>query len=207
MKGTSRMHTSLRRLLSIALCLLLAVGTARAGEVYVQTNLVTNNQSLAAAQQTDPNLQGTWGLSFTTTSPLWVSNQFTGTATLYKLNVTPPTVEGLVVGVANQGNAPPSGPAMTNGPTGQVATGAPGITTVSTDFQVGGSKAAFIFANLDGSISGWNGGAHSTIEATVAGASFTGLAIGNLPGPGVPPRSTPPTRTAATSTSSIASGT
>ncbi len=177
------MHTFVCRLASLAFCLLLAVGTARAGD-YIQTNLVTNNQSLASAQQTDTNLQGTWGLSFSTGSPLWVSNQFTGTATLYKLNVKPPTVEGLVVGVTNQGGAPPSGPAMTNGPTGQVATGAPGITTGSTDFQVGTAKAAFIFANLDGSISGWGGGAKSTIETIVPGASFTGLAIGNLPGPG-----------------------
>ena len=37
---------------------------------------------------------------------------------------------------------------------------------------------------MDGSISAWNGGATSTIEATVPGASFTGLAIGNLPGAG-----------------------
>jgi len=177
------MHTFVCRLASLAFCLLLAVGTARAGD-YIQTNLVTNNQSLATAQQTDPNLQGTWGLAFSSGSPLWVSNQFTGTATIYKLNVKPPTVEGLVVGVTNQGGAPPSGPAMTNGPTGQVATGAPGITTGSTDFQVGTAKAAFIFANLDGSISGWGGGAKSTIETIVTGASFTGLAIGNLPGPG-----------------------
>ena len=82
------------------------------------------------------------------------------------------------MGVTNKGNAPPN-PNMTNGPTGQVSTGAPGITTGSTDFLVGTSKADFIFANLDGSISAWNGGASSTIEATVTGASFTGLAIGN----------------------------
>ena len=48
------------------------------------------------------------------------------------------------------------------------------------DFQVGGTKAAFIFANLDGSISAWHGGLQSSIiEANVQGASFTGLAIGN----------------------------
>jgi len=134
------------------------------------------------AQQTDPNLQGAWGLSFATGSPLWVSNQAGGTSTLYKLNVTPPTVEGLVVGVTNQGGASPN-PNM-NGPTGQVAIGAPGITTGSTDFLVGSTKANFVFANMDGSISGWNPGAgtSSTIMATVANASFTGLAIGNLPG-------------------------
>ena len=91
----------------------------------------------------------------------------------------PPIASGvqLVVGVANQGNAAPS---SANGPTGQVSPTAPGITTSSTaDFQLNGTQAAFIFDNLDGSISAWNGGASSTIEATVAGASFTGLAIGN----------------------------
>jgi len=185
------MHSFVCRLLSISLSLLLAAGTARAGGVYVQTNLVTNNQSLATAQQTDPNLQGAWGLSFSTTSPFWISDQAanfngSGATTVHRVSTAqPPTSSGtlLTVGVANQGNAPPN-PNMTNGPTGQVNTGAPGITTLSTDFQVGTSKAAFIFANLDGSISGWNGGAKSTIEATVAGASYTGLAIGNLPGPG-----------------------
>ena len=80
-------------------------------------------------------------------------------------------------GITNQGNAAPS---SANGPTGQVSPAAPGITTSSTaDFQLDGAQAQFIFDNLDGSISAWNGGASSTIEATVAGASFTGLAIGN----------------------------
>jgi len=208
------MHTFICQVASITFSLLLAVGTTRAGDVYVQTNLVTNNQSLVTAQQTDLNLRGAWGLSFSTTSPFWISDQNanfngSGAASVYKVSDTQiPTSSGplLTVGVANQGGAPPSGPAMTNGPTGQVNTSAPGITTGSTDFLVGTSKAAFIFANLDGSISGWNGGASSTIMATVPGASFTGLAIGNLPGRGVPPSYTLPTRTAATSTSSIASG-
>ncbi len=183
------MHTFICRLASITLTLLLAAGTARAGGVYVQTNLVTNNQSLVTAQQTDLNLKGTWGLSFTSAgSPLWVSNQAGGTATLYNLSVTPPAVQGLVVNVPNQNGASPNPNA--NGPTGQVATGAPGISTQpSTDFQVTSgnvtAEAHFIFANMDGSISGWNGtGTTSVITATVAGASFTGLAIGNLPGTG-----------------------
>ena len=50
------MHTFICRVASITFSLLLAVGTARAGDVYVQTNLVTNNQSVVTAQQTDPNL-------------------------------------------------------------------------------------------------------------------------------------------------------
>jgi len=184
------MRTFVCRLTSITFSLLLAVGTARAGDVYVQTNLVSDIPGMAP--NTDPNLQGAWGLSFSTGGPFWVSAQNanfngSGAASGYKVSDTQiPTSSGplLTVGVANQGGAPPSGPAMTNGPTGQVNTSAPGITTGSTDFLVGTSKAAFIFANLDGSISGWNGGTKSTIETTVAGASFTGLAIGNLPGPG-----------------------
>ena len=172
--------------------LLIAAGTARAADGYVQTNLVSDIPGMAP--NTDPNLQGAWGLSYSTTSPFWVSDQNanflgSGAASVYKVSDTLiPTSSGplLNVAVTNQGNAPPSGPAMTNGPTGQVSPGAPGITTGLTDFLVGTSKANFIFANLDGSISGWNmpAGSHSVIEATVAGASFTGLAIGNLPGAG-----------------------
>ncbi|MGO9812416.1 MAG: TIGR03118 family protein [Isosphaeraceae bacterium] len=184
------MHTFVCRVASITFSLLLAVGTTWAGDVYVQTNLVSDIPGMAP--NTDPNLQGAWGLSFSTGSPFWVSAQNanfngSGAASVYKVSDTQiPTSSGplLTVGVANQGGAPPSGPAMTNGPTGQVNTTAPGITTGSGDFLVGTAEAHFIFANLDGSISGWNGGAKSTIETTVAGASFTGLAIGNLPGPG-----------------------
>ncbi len=154
-------------------------------DVYVRTNLVSDIPGMAP--NTDPNLQGAWGVSFSTTSAFWVSDQNanfdgSGAASVYKVSDTAiPTSSGplLTVGVTNKGGAPPSGPAMTNGPTGQVSTGAPGITTGSTDFLVGTAKADFIFANLDGSISGWHGGASSTIEATVPGASFTGLAIGN----------------------------
>ncbi len=173
------MHTFVCRLASITLSLLLAVGTARAGGVYVQTNLVSNNQSVVQAQQTDPNLINPWGVSFSTTSPLWVSNQGSGTSTVYKLTGTTSSPTLLTVAIPNSGNAPPSD---ANGPTGQVNTGAPGITTGTTDFQVSGSKAAFIFDNLDGSISAWRGGlaAASIVVQPVSGASFTGLAIGNL---------------------------
>jgi uncharacterized protein (TIGR03118 family) len=145
---------------------------------YIQTNLVSDTPGVAPI--TDPNLTNPWGISFSTASPLWVSDQVSGKAAVYNTSVTPPTGPSLTIGVQNVGGAAPS-PA--NGPTGQVSTGAPGITTSSTDFQVAGGKANFIFANLDGSISAWRGGASltsSVIEGTpVAGASFTGLAIAN----------------------------
>ena len=151
---------------------ILAAGQARAD--YLETNMVSNIPGVAPI--TDANLIDPWGLAFSTGSPLWVSNQGSGTATVYKLTGTSSSTTQLTEGVMNVGGAR----SAANGPTGQVSTGAPGITTASTDFQVGGTKSAFIFANLDGSISGWhNGLTSSAIKATVAGASFTGLAIAN----------------------------
>jgi uncharacterized protein (TIGR03118 family) len=142
---------------------------------YEQTNLVSNSAGMAPV--TDPNLINPWGVSFSTTSPIWVSNQGSGTATVYKLTGTSSSATLLTEGVANVGNAPPSD---ANGPTGAVSTAAPGIATGATDFPVNGGEAAFIFDNLDGSISAWRGGmTSSTIVASVSGASFTGLAIGN----------------------------
>src|SRR5208282_865085 len=128
-----------RRIASIAFALLIAAGTtARAGDVYVQTNLVSDMSGLA--QQTDPNLQGAWGLSFSTGSPFWISDQassvnFNGSptqvTTVYAVPGASPnnglSSSGplLTVGVTNEGGAPPSSN-MSNGPTGQVNTSAPG---------------------------------------------------------------------------------
>jgi uncharacterized protein (TIGR03118 family) len=185
-EGTVRMRTITDRLTGIALTLLLAASTARAGGGYTQTNLVSNMPGVA--QQTDPNLINPWGISFSTGSPFWISNQGAGalnigTSTLYGV----PSATGglnsgptlLTVTIPNISNAAPS---ADNGPTGQVNTSAPGITTGASDFLLNGTKASFIFANLDGSISAWNGGGAATIMATVAGASFTGLGIGNSGG-------------------------
>jgi uncharacterized protein (TIGR03118 family) len=168
------------RLISTSVALFIAAGTGRAGGIYVQTNLVTSDQGVVKAQQTDPNLINPWGMAFSTTSPLWVSNQASGMATVYKITGTSSSPNLLTVPVQNQGGAPPSD---NNGPTGQVSTGAPGVTTGSSDFQVSGGKAAFIFDNLDGSISAWRFGlSQATIVQSLAGASFTGLAIGNTSG-------------------------
>src|SRR3954470_11220466 len=75
---------ALRRLIAcVCASLLFSVpGTARAGGgYYQQTNLVSDVPGLA--RFTDPNLKNPWGISFGATSPFWVSNQVTGTTTLY----------------------------------------------------------------------------------------------------------------------------
>ena len=164
------------RVLALLAPVCLAAGQAHAQ--YTETNLVSNEPGVAPI--TDTNLIDPWGVAFSATSPLWVSNQGSSTATVYKITGTSSSTTQLTEGVANDGAAPPSD---SNGPTGQVSTAAPGVTTAATDFQVTGGKSAFIFDNLDGSISAWRGGlTSSAITATVAGASFTGLAIGDTTG-------------------------
>jgi uncharacterized protein (TIGR03118 family) len=149
--------------------------------LYLQTNLVSDLQG--SAEQFDPNLKDPWGLSFSTTSPFWISDQASdvnnsSVATLYSVDGTSGAVSVLPFsfGIPNQGGATPS---ATNGPTGQVNTAAPGITTSATDFPLNGKEAFFIFANMDGSISAWNGAPDATIVVPAAGASYTGLAIAN----------------------------
>jgi len=69
----------------------------------------------------------------------------------------------------------PTTAAGPQGPTGQVNN------TNTASFQltpgVTSTSARFLFANLNGTISGWAGGLTSTIEVTSPGAVYTGLAI------------------------------
>src|SRR6202023_3231068 len=53
---------------------------------YLQTNLVSDIPGLAQLQ--DSSLVNPWGVSFSSTSPFWVSNQGTNTSTLYSLTPT-----------------------------------------------------------------------------------------------------------------------
>jgi uncharacterized protein (TIGR03118 family) len=198
------MRLAPRRAAILGIAALVWISAPAADAQYRQTNLVSDGSVPAAF--TDPNLINPWGISFSATSPFWISDQgsnfknpSTGNpsavTTLYDSSGSP---QPLIVNVPNRNNAP-ADPAA-NGPTGQVSPGAPGLNpTTATDFLVAGPNggtahtANFIFANQDGSISAWsgaNGGTPianttATIEATVAGASFTGLAIANNPGAAV----------------------
>ena len=50
----------------------------------MQTNIVSDLATVAPNNPVDPNLKNPWGVSFSSTGPFWVSNQGSGTATLYK---------------------------------------------------------------------------------------------------------------------------
>ena len=129
---------------------------------FLQTNLVSDVAGLARV--TDANLKNPWGVSFSATSPFWISNQGTGTSTLYDGAGTKIPLTVKIPG----GTAP-------TGPTGQVFNG-------TTSFVLpDGKSAPFIFDTLNGTIAGWNGGAGTTAVqvASTPGAIYTGLALAN----------------------------
>jgi uncharacterized protein (TIGR03118 family) len=142
---------------------------------YNQTNLQANAPGVAEAN--DPQLVNSWGMTRTSGSAWWVSDNVTGVATLYN---GPGTKQSLVVTIppANPNN--PKTP--TGSPTGIIANGS------TTDFLLAPGKSAdFMFATLDGTIAAWNpnvalaNGAtppstHAmTVVKSTDGSVFTGL--------------------------------
>jgi len=144
----------------------LYAGAWRADADFIQTNLVSDIPGLAAL--TDPELHNPWGISHTSTSPIWVSNQGTNTSTLYQ--VTPTLMKVSPAGTDGNIGIPTTvgGP---QGPTGQVAN------TDTSSFLVNGTSARFIFANLNGTISAFTGLQNAVIAVPSSGALYTGLAI------------------------------
>jgi uncharacterized protein (TIGR03118 family) len=140
---------------------------AAVSEEYPQTNLVSDIPGLATLL--DPHLVNPWGVSFRLTSPFWISNQGDDTATLYR--VTGSTDVSSVPLVVHIPTTPEIGP---EGPTGQVSN-----TNPDSFILDNGTSALFIFADLNGQISGWNGGLGTMAHVAVAtpGAVYTGLAI------------------------------
>jgi len=112
---------------------------------YQVTKLVSDQPGLA--QFTDPNLVNPWGLTSSSTSPWWVSDNGTGVSTLYN---GAGVKQSLTVTVAPLPSPTPTVPAT---PTGVVFNG-------SADFQLVANTpttaARFIFVTEDGTISGWN---------------------------------------------------
>lgn len=130
---------------------------------YRQINLVSDVPGMARIL--DPNLVNAWGLSAAPTSPIWVSDNGTNKATLYRGATKPgepASIVPLVVSIPGGGS-----------PTGQVFNSTP-------DFALPtGGKALFIFAGENGDISAWNA-AQGTTAALVApsrGGVYKGLAL------------------------------
>jgi uncharacterized protein (TIGR03118 family) len=112
---------------------------------YRQVNLVSDLPGVAAVQ--DTNLVNAWGISFSPTSPFWISDNGTGKSTLYVVTndaqgVTHVAKQALEVTIPGEGSV-----------TGQVFN------------NLGGFNGdIFLFVSEDGTISGWRGALGTTAE-------------------------------------------
>jgi uncharacterized protein (TIGR03118 family) len=156
---------------TLSLVAMLALGFTfaprTASAQYQRSNLVENLPHKAPI--TDPNLVNGWGLARSSTGPFWVSDNGTGLSTLYDgLG----NIQSLVVSIPAVGD-------KTGSPSGIVFNG--GKDFVVTQNGLSGA-AIFIFATLDGTISGWNPAVAPTSavigpDPSKDGAVYTGLAI------------------------------
>jgi len=134
-----------------AAMLLLSCGALQAQQ-FRQVNLVTDDSSANPATLVDPKLVNPWGVSFSGTSPFWISDNGSGFSTLYRVNplTDVPTKVALEVKIPGAGNT-----------TGQA-------------FNQQGAGAfngdTFLFVSEDGTVSGWRGALGTTAE-TLAVAS------------------------------------
>lgn len=146
----------------LGLAVLVVSGVASAQ--YKITNLVSNQ--LKAARTDDSLIVNAWGLTYGPGGPFWISDNNSGWSTLYDgkgnkipLNVLIPTASGAYPGQ----------------PTGIVHNS-------SANFSVAGWSSIFLFATLDGTISGWTfksnpNAAIIAVNNSAAGSVYTGLAI------------------------------
>src|SRR6516165_319585 len=128
---------------------------------YVQTNLVSDIPGLALL--TDANLKNSWGTSFAADGSFSISDQKTNVSTQYAVHESGVIAESPTVAIPTTAAGP-------QGPTGQA-------NNTTSSFLVNGTPAAFIYADLNGGIYAWNPSAGTTaqLEATTAGAGYTGL--------------------------------
>jgi len=151
----------------LGLALLFASTTALAQYTHYRAGALDSNLS-GKAKNTDPLLVNGWGLAYTPGNPFWVSDAGTGWSTLYDGMGNPQSLQ-VVIPSANGTGA--------GSPTGIVASPS------ATDFAIHNWPSVFLFATLDGTISGWS--AFSPAAALIAvnnsgsNASYTGLAVTN----------------------------
>jgi uncharacterized protein (TIGR03118 family) len=158
--------------------LAIAAKTPKTVSGYQQTNLVSD--IAGKAQVTDSNLVNPWGISFSSTSPIWVSDQGTGKSTLYGVSPSnTATKVALTVTIPTIGSSTPTGP------TGQVFNSTKQFTLPGPKGSVASS---FIFDTLQGTIEGWNPGSSGGMSSAVivvnnsSTAEYTGLAAGSIGG-------------------------
>ena len=133
---------------------------------FMQTNLVSN--TVGAATTTDPQLLNPWGISFLPGQDFWISDNNSGTSTLYDNNGNKDTA--LVVTI----------PAATKNPNGNCNPGCPTGTVANAGSGFGGGQ--FIFDTEDGLVVIWTGASNTgsvAFDNSASGAVYKGLALLN----------------------------
>jgi uncharacterized protein (TIGR03118 family) len=149
--------------LTLWLALVLAFASSTALAQYKLTKL-TSNQS-GKAKHSDPLLVNAWGLAYAPNNPFWISDEGNGWSTLYDGAGVPQSLQVVI---------PPASGTGSGSPTGLVYNG-------SNEFQIRNWTSLFLFATLDGTISGWSHFSPNLaligVNNSGSGASYTGLAI------------------------------
>jgi uncharacterized protein (TIGR03118 family) len=154
-------------------------GAAAPPNSFARTILIANKATFHP-RLVDPHLKNAWGLAAGPTTPIWVSDNNSGFATVYAGGIKGGAVMPELTVAVPGGNA-----------TGQVFNGS------TTAFTAQGLPAAFIVDSdsvgshqSPGRIEAWNGGANFIIEDSAtggpghkvpAGAVFKGLALATTP--------------------------
>ena len=154
------------RALALAVALAATSMSGHANQVSV-TNLVTDDQAANPAQITDPGLVNGWGISYSPTSPFWVSSNGGGTSVLYRVDPATQATSKVPLTVAIPGNGSITGQVFNSGGAGQF------------------NGDAFLFVSEDGTVSGWRGALGTSAETLAAmNAIYKGAAYATIGGNG-----------------------
>ena len=160
------MHLPLGRnhVLSSIMTLMLVLVSSSALAQHYQIFALDSDLS-GKAMHTDPLLKNAWGLAYGPSTAFWISDEATGWSTLYDGKGNPQSLKVIIPSSNGTGQGTPTG-IVYNG---------------SQEFKIDTWTSVFLFATLDGTISGWSAFSPSAalIGVRSSGAVYTGLAITN----------------------------
>lgn len=159
------MQVNIRKFLSVTECCAFGLILCIAASAQSYTVSALTSDLSGKANHTDPLLKNAWGLAYAPGGAFWVSDEASGWSTLYDSSGIVQSLKVLIPSASGSGSGTPTG-LVYNG---------------SSEFQIRTWTSEFLFATLDGTISGWSNFEPNTalIGAKQAGAVYTGLAITN----------------------------
>jgi uncharacterized protein (TIGR03118 family) len=157
------MQRSVSRAITLAMCcgLVLLFSSAALAQYYSYDTLVSNIPGKGV--HTDTLLANPWGLAYGPGAPFWISDEASGWSTLYNRNGVAEPLQVVIPSASGMGWGTPTGI----------------VYNPSSEFQIESWTSAFLFATLDGTISGWSHfePGNALIAVRNPGAVYTGLAI------------------------------